>query len=96
MAVTRQTNTATEEDIICNLLFADVLQNLIPHSSTIVLLTINRRSCTITDNGEGPYLVRIVVLHSVLNVKALVGTFNQEKALEGASSVMVKYSRRFV
>ena len=28
--------------------------------------------------------------HSVLNVKALVGTFNQEKALVGAFSVIVK------
>ena len=27
-------------------------------------------------------------LHSVLNVKALVGAFNQEKALEGAFSVI--------
>ena len=30
------------------------------------------------------------VQHSVLNVKALVGTFNQEKALVGAFSVIVK------
>ena len=29
---------------------------------------------------------------SVLNVKALVGTFNQEKALVGAFSVIVKTS----
>ena len=29
-------------------------------------------------------------VNSVLNVKALVGTFNQEKALEGAFSVIVK------
>ena len=29
-------------------------------------------------------------LNSVLNVKALVGTFNQEKALVGAFSVIVK------
>ena len=29
-------------------------------------------------------------LNSVLNVKALVGTFNQEEALEGAFSVIVK------
>ena len=32
------------------------------------------------------------VFHSVLNVKALVGTFNQENAL----SVIVKYSGNFV
>ena len=30
------------------------------------------------------------VYHSVLNVKALVGAFNQEKALVGAFSVIVK------
>ena len=30
------------------------------------------------------------VYHSVLNVKALVGTFNQEKALVGAFSVIVQ------
>ena len=30
------------------------------------------------------------VLHSVLNVKALVGAFNQEKALVGAFSVIVQ------
>ena len=28
--------------------------------------------------------------HSVLNVKALVGAFNQEKALEGALFVIMK------
>ena len=32
------------------------------------------------------------VYHSVLNVKALVGAFNQEKALVGAFSVIVKTS----
>ena len=31
-------------------------------------------------------------LHSVLNVKALVGAFNQEKALVGAFSVIMKTS----
>ena len=36
------------------------------------------------------------VAHSVLNVKALVGTFNQKKALGGAFSVIVKTSRTFV
>ena len=30
------------------------------------------------------------IYHSVLNVKALVGAFNQEKALVGALSVIVK------
>ena len=30
------------------------------------------------------------VQHSVLNVKVLVGAFNQEKALVGAFSVIVK------
>ena len=30
------------------------------------------------------------MLNSVLNVKALVGAFNQEKALVGAVSVIVK------
>ena len=33
---------------------------------------------------------------SVLNVKALVGDFNQEKALVGAFSVIMKSSRTFV
>ena len=32
-------------------------------------------------------------LNSVLNVKALVGTFNQEKALVGAFSVIVQLHR---
>ena len=35
-------------------------------------------------------LTNRVLMHSVLNVKALVGTFNQEKALVGAFSVIVK------
>ena len=35
-------------------------------------------------------------LNSVLNVKALVGTFNQEKALVGAFSLIVKSLRTFV
>ena len=34
-------------------------------------------------------------LNSVLNVKALVGAFNQEKALVGAFSVIVKPMDRF-
>ena len=33
------------------------------------------------------------VQHSVLNVKALVGAFNQEKALLGAFSVIVQLHR---
>ena len=33
------------------------------------------------------------VQHSVLNVKAIVGTFNQEKALVGAFSVIVQLHR---
>ena len=39
-----------------------------------------------THNG----LMPILCPKSVLNVKALVGTFNQEKALVGAFSVIVK------
>ena len=35
-------------------------------------------------------------LENFFNVKALVGTFNQEKALVGAFSMIVKYSRTFV
>ena len=35
-------------------------------------------------------------LNSVLNVKALVGIFNQEKALVEAFSVIVKSLRTFV
>ena len=34
------------------------------------------------------------ILHSVLNVKALVGAFNQEKALVEAFSVIVKTLRK--
>ena len=37
----------------------------------------------------------MTVKHSFLNVKALVGAFNQEKALVGAFSVIVKSSRTF-
>ena len=33
------------------------------------------------------------IQHSVLNVKALVGAFNQEKALVGAFSVIVQLHR---
>ena len=36
------------------------------------------------------YLPLSICLNSVLNVKALVGAFNQEKALVGAFSVIVK------
>ena len=36
-----------------------------------------------------------VLLNSVLIVKALVGAFNQEKALVGAFSEIVKSSRTF-
>ena len=35
-------------------------------------------------------IVPFIVLDSVLNVKALVGAFHQEKALVGAYSVIVK------
>ena len=37
--------------------------------------------------GQHPFSI---VSNSVINVKALVGAFNQEKALEGAFSVIVK------
>ena len=37
-----------------------------------------------------------LVVNIVLNVKALVGAFNQEKALVGAFSVIVKSSQSFV
>ena len=40
--------------------------------------------------GLSSYHGLMPVKHSVLNVKALVGAFNQEKALVGASSVIVK------
>ena len=35
-------------------------------------------------------------MFKTLNVKALVGTFNQKKALVGAFSMILKYSRTFV
>ena len=38
----------------------------------------------------------VPVSHSVLNKKALVCTFNQEKALIGAFSVIAKSSRTFI
>ena len=37
-----------------------------------------------------------VILNIVLNVKALVGAFNQEKALVGAFSVIVQLHRLIV
>ena len=38
----------------------------------------------------------VLIVNSVLNVKALVGTFNQEKVLVGAFSVLVKLCRLIV
>ena len=35
-------------------------------------------------------------LNSILNMKALVGAFNQEEALAGVFSVIMKSSRTFV
>ena len=52
----------------------------VPHDLCIVDIPI---SCILTV-GSTP------VQHSVLNVKALVGAFNQEKALGGAFSVIVQ------
>ena len=43
------------------------------------------------DRGVNARLAKC--LNSVLNVKALVGTFNQEKALVGAVSVIVQLHR---
>ena len=40
--------------------------------------------------------VSTYLVNNVLNVKALVGFFNQEKALVGAFSVIVKSLRPFV
>ena len=48
------------------------------------------------NHGKGPYARLASCLNSVLNVKALVGAFNQEKALVGAFSVIVKSSQSFV
>ena len=45
--------------------------------------------------GQQHHPLSIVSFNSVLNVKALVGAFNQEKALAGAFSVIVKSSRTF-
>ena len=42
--------------------------------------------------GLHKFLKPPVLLKSALNVKALVGAFNQEKALVGAFSVIVKSS----
>ena len=41
------------------------------------------------------YRVKAPVQHSVLNVKVLVGAFNQEKALVGAFSLIVKTDGSF-
>ena len=38
------------------------------------------------------YLPWVKICHSVLNVKALEGVFNQEKALVGAFSVIVNFT----
>ena len=46
-----------------------------------------------TYRGVNAFLA--LCLNSVLNVKALVGTFNQEKALVGAFFVIVKLMDRF-
>ena len=43
--------------------------------------------------GQRPFSI---VSYSVLNVKAVVAAFNQEKALVGAFSVIVKTFQRFV
>ena len=43
---------------------------------------------TLRDRGVNAHLAKC--LNSVLNVKALVGAFNQEKALVGAFSVIVQ------
>ena len=48
----------------------------------------------LTDRGVNARLA--LCLNSVLNVKALVDTFNQEKALVGAFSLIVKSLRTFV
>ena len=37
----------------------------------------------------------VLIINSVLNVKDLVGAFNQEKALVGTFSVIVKSSETF-
>ena len=51
------------------------------------------------NHREGPYLpwgqCPFSIVDSVLNVKVYVGAFNQEKALVGAFSVIVKSSRTF-
>ena len=61
-------------------------------------------------NLPDPFLLTFVSVHQfhidlpwlnaclacVFNVKALVGTFNQEKILVGAFFVIVKYQRTFV
>ena len=43
------------------------------------------------------YLLTVgsMYVNSVLNVKAIVGAFNQERALVGAFSMIVKSSRTF-
>ena len=47
-------------------------------------------------NPPVPGIPVVYQWYRFLNVKVLAGTFNQEKALVGAFSVIVKYSRRFV
>ena len=49
-----------------------------------------RREPNFTSTYRGVNACLSQCLNSVLNVKALVGTFNQEKALVGAFSVIVK------
>ena len=53
-------------------------------------------SCLPTYRNTAWVKAHCLILNSVLNVKALVGNFNWEKALEGAFAVIVKSSRTFV
>ena len=50
----------------------------------------SRPNFTSTYSGVNACLALCLNSYSVLNVKALVGAFSQEKALVGASSVIVK------
>ena len=52
------------------------------------------RRCT-NDNLHKPFSI-VFIVYSVLNVNALVGTSNQEKAILRAFFVIVKSSRRFI
>ena len=63
------------------------LVNIVSYSQSLMIIA-SGPNFTSTYHGVNTRLAQC--LNSVLNVKVLVGTFNQEKALVGAVSMIVK------